>query len=140
MVDDFDDNCSIGTTASWIINNLDFRTPSSSEIDENEDRKREDPLFERGEPEFIFPFPEGSGELPKYLAREKSKKPKGGEEKDEKNEDEGDEGNDEEENDEEFTAIPEDVDQVALAALVTVFMFGGMWAFENGYGKALLFQ
>lgn len=136
--EDIDDNCSIGTTASWIIENLDFKTPSSSEVDEEEERgrKREDPLFERGQPEFIFPFPDGSGELPKYLKRERNfGKAESGE-----GQYKGDEEMEETKCEDGFTAIPEDVDQVALAALITAFMFGGMWALENGYAKALMFQ
>lgn len=94
----------------------------------DEDEKREeDELFLRGDPDFIFPFPEGSSELPKYLTRGKSKK------QDAKIEEAG-------EDNDRFTTISENVDQVALAAFATTVLFVGMWVLENGYTKALLFR
>ncbi|CAG8952498.1 hypothetical protein HYFRA_00001245 [Hymenoscyphus fraxineus] len=137
-----DDNASIITNASWIIDAYDdlFQSsfaPSANTSSIHASAEDTDPLFERGEPQFIFPVPEGSRVVATYLANSgflspSEKKEEGESEEKAKGvgEDVGGEGKGED-----GMVILENArgDRVGLAAFATAVMFGGIWVLEKRY-------
>ncbi|CAG8976984.1 hypothetical protein HYALB_00009778 [Hymenoscyphus albidus] len=137
-----DDNASIITNASWIIDAYDdlFHSsfPSSANTSSVQSSSEDtEPLFERGEPQFIFPVPEGSRVVATYLANsgflspsEKQKEGPSEEKVKGVEEDVGGEGKEEN-----GMVVLENSrgDRIGLAAFATAVMFGGIWVLEKRY-------